>query len=223
MEIKFKKRQEEFKYILSFDLAKRKTGWALCQINPFVVVKTGLVETKKDSVMPWVDFYEQINGILDEVEVLCGKETFFVTKERCPNQAGARSTIEALQRLAQAHAIFDLVIGKREIYCYDYVGVFSMSVKHFYKKLLGRGAKDLPDKEDINTYLREQHPEFMLKSSECDISDAIGVAQTLLQHKWNQDIETEKKAYRKALKDARSERGKKNAAQALELLEKLKI
>lgn len=223
MEIKFKKRQEEFKYILSFDLAKRKTGWALCRINPFVIVKTGLVETEKDSIMPWVDFYEQINKVLDEVENLCGRESFFVIKERCPNQAGARSTIEALQRLAQVHAIFDLAIGKREIYCYDYIGVFSMSVKHFYKKLLEREAKDLPGKEDINAYLRERHPEFSLKASECDISDAIGVAQTLLQHKWNQDIEAEKKVYRKVLKEAKSERGKKNAIQTLESLEKLKI
>lgn len=223
MEIKFKKRQDEFKYVLSFDLAKRKTGWALCQINPFIIIKTGLIETGKDSIMPWVDFYNQVNNVFDEVGVLCGQDDFFVTKERCPNQAGARSTIEALQRLAQAHAIFDLAVGKREIYCYDYIGVFSMSVKHFYKKLLGRESKDLPDKEDINAYLREQHPEFILKSSECDISDAIGVAQTLLQHKWNQDIEAEKKIYRKALKEAKTERGKKNATQALRALEELKI
>ena len=137
MEVKFNRRLDDYNYILSFDLAKHKTGYALIDFKSKKIEKYGLIVTDKENIMPWDYFYSKLREIIEEIRVKTNGNNFFVIKERLPNQNGPRSSIAALQELAKAHAVFDLFVAQNGIDYYDYIGIHSVSVKSYYKTQYG--------------------------------------------------------------------------------------
>ena len=219
MEVKFKRKITDYGYILTFDLAKSKSGWALLQIEPFQILEKGMITTKKEEAMPWDDYYHQILDIFNFVKQKYG-DNFFIIKECCPQQAGKKSSISALQELGKAHAIFDLATVHADVDYYDWTGVYAVSVKAVFKHKLQ--MLESPDKYEINGYIRAAYPEIELGPFELDISDAIGVGITLIERKWNVDLDGEIKAQRKAYKELRSERARKLLMDKIEFLETLR-
>ena len=137
--VKYNNCLKDYGYILSFDLAKQKTGWALVNIKTNQAEKFGVIvsDEKADSI--WENLYDKISNVLLGVKAYCiGKrEKFFVTKEKLPNQAGKFTTIQSLQSLAQIHSIWELACFKCGVNVYDLDGIHSVSVKAFFKRKYG--------------------------------------------------------------------------------------
>ena len=193
-----------YDYILGFDLAKQKTGWALVNIKSNRVEMSGIIilNEKVDSV--WLDIYDKITVVLEDVKRHCqnsGKK-FFVLKEKLPNQAGKFTTIASLQGLAQVHAIWELACEKSGVEVYDFEGVHSVSVKAFFKR---RYDVEKPQKEDIAKLVCENYC-FDIGDSPLDITDAIACVQTLVEYKWNEDIKDKIKELKKEQKNYKTEK-----------------
>lgn len=204
MQVKFKRRLEEFDYILSFDLAKHKTGFSLVDFKNKQVPYSGMIITEPTQEMVWQDFYVQLEAQVERVKKDFGS-SFFVLKERLPNQAGARSTIATLQGLAQTHAIFDLFIQQKNLDYYDWNGVHSISVKSYFKQIT---ENEKPQKEDIYKAILNEYTWAVPENNALsyDISDSIAVAHTLVGKKWNADINEEIKSLKKELKSAKAQK-----------------
>ena len=144
MKVKFNRRLEDYNYIISFDLAKHKTGYSLVDFKNKTIPVSGIIITE-EAEMPWEDFYSQLEARVGEIVKDFGS-SFFVLKERLPNQAGPRSTIATLQGLAGAHAVFDFFVSESELDVYDWQGVHSVSVKAYYKQIT---SLEKPQKTDI--------------------------------------------------------------------------
>lgn len=205
MEIKFKRKIEDYEYLLCFDLSKHKSGWALLRIKPFAILDRGVIKVRRETDMPWDQYYHQILDIFNTIKNKHG-DSFFTIKEQCPQQAGKRSSVAALQELAKAHAIFDLASVHAGVDVYDYTGVHSVAVRSLFKKKLQNTQS--PSKEEINGYLRAAYQGAEVDPQELDISDAIAVGITLIERKWNTDIIAEMKEKKKNIKELRSERAK---------------
>ena len=141
-----------------------------------------------------------MNDIKKHCQIL-GKR-FFVLKEKLPNQAGKFTTIASLQSLAQVHAIWELACEKTGVDVYDFQGVHSVSVKAFFKKRYGI---EKPQKEDIARLICENYC-FNIGENPLDITDAIACVQTLIEHKWNQDIIDKTKELKKEQKKYKSDK-----------------
>lgn len=226
MEVKFERRMNEYNYILSFDIAKHKSGFALIDIVHNKLAWYGLVVTDPNSLMPWLEFYDKMYDTIESVRKNFG-ESFFVIKERLPNQGGPRSSIAALQELAKAHAVFDLVVAKINVDFYDQDGVAAVSEKAYYKNKYGI---EKPSKEDIFNCIKQEFPELEKYEAKdytnpewsLDISDAIAVVQTLRFRKWDADIDLEIREQKKALKKLKRARDIKEREAHISYLQSLK-
>lgn len=220
MQVKFKRRLEEFDYILSFDLAKHKTGFSLVDFKNKKVPYSGMIITDATQEMVWQDFYVRLEAQVERIKKDFGS-SFFVLKERLPNQAGARSTIATLQGLAQTHAIFDLFVQQKDLDYYDWNGVHSISVKSYFKQIT---ENEKPQKEDICKVILNKYewavPEDNALSY--DISDSIAAAHTLVGKKWDADINEEIKILKKELKSAKAQKKIDNLNDKIQFLMSLK-
>lgn len=221
MQVKFNKSLKDYKYILSFDIAKHRTGYSLLCIDTQMVVISGAIVVGDDE-MPWFEFYEEVVSCIENIKRGFG-DTFFITKERMPNQGGPHSNIAALQELAKAHAVFDLIVEQYDYDYYDWVGVHSVSVKAYFKSRFGI---DKPSKEDIRQCIYATDEEFaaetMFEPVNHDITDSIAVTYTLINKKWNADIDTEIKLIKKEIKLAKSKKAISERQTLIKRLEKLK-
>lgn len=222
--IKFTKSIREYQYVLSFDLAKRLTGYSLLDIKNDKVILVGTIDTgecKEEFI--WDYFYNQISQVVDHCLFEIGREKeglLFVTKEKLPNQNGRFSTIETLQSLAQTHVIFDLAIYHKGIEIYDYDGIHSVSVKAYFKSLLDI---EKPQKEDIAKFIKQKYNDFDFSKYSLDVTDSIAVSLTLINRKYNNDITEEIKILRKEVKSAKSNNKIEKIENKILLLESFKI
>ena len=181
--IKFQRSITDYSHILAFDIAKHKTGWALLDIETKTISACGMIAAR--SGFEWEDLYEQSSSVFDFVRREFGS-CFFVIKERLPNQAGRFSTIAALQGLAGAHSVFDLVCSHKGVDVYDADGIHSITVKAYFKSITGL---EKPEKKDIaNAVFDIVRYDGVVAKDEYDITDAAACAITLLAKKWNSDI-----------------------------------
>ena len=219
--VKYNYDLSNYDYVLSFDLAKQKTGWALVNIKSNRVEMSGIIilNEKVDSV--WLDIYDKIVVVLDDVKKHCQnlEKKFFVLKEKLPNQAGRFTTIASLQGLAQVHAIWELACEKSEVEVYDFDGVHSVSVKAFFKR---RYEVEKPQKEDIAKLVCENYC-FNIGDSPLDITDAIACVQTLVEYKWNEDIKDKIKELKKEQKSYKTDKKKNQIAEEIQRLERLEV
>ena len=219
--VKYNQKLSNYDYILSFDLAKQKTGWALVNIKSNKIENFGMIILNDKVDSGWLDIYDKIIIVLNNIKKYCqslGKQ-FFVLKEKLPNQAGKFTTIASLQGLAQVHAIWELACEKSEVELYDLDGIHSVSVKAFFKRKYGI---EKPQKEDIARLVCEKYC-FDIGDNPLDITDAIACVQTLVEHKWNEDIKDVIKEFKKELKKSKSKNKINNLSEKINYLEKLLI
>ena len=225
MQVKFEKHLNDYDYIFAFDIAKVTSGYALVDFKNRKILIQGLIVTEKNSPMPWEDLYNQIDAVVTSVRSTYG-DNFFVIKERVPNQAGPRSSIDALQGLAKAHAIFDLYVAQHKLDYYDYNGIHSISVKAFFKNKYGI---DKPQKIDILHCLQQEYAELVGKGETkskdwaLDISDAIALVDTLIEKKWNADIDEEARLERKHMRELEREKDIKIHQDRIDFIYGLKV
>lgn len=222
MQVKFNRRLEDYQYILSFDLAKHKSGFALVDFVDKKIPYSGLIVTDPQKEMVWDDFYADLKARLLFIKENFGS-SFFVLKERLPNQAGARSTIATLQGLAGAHAIFDFFLAENNLDTYDWQGVHSVSVKAYYKQATNL---EKPQKTDIFNVIQQTYPTWEVPEDNTlsyDISDSVAVVETLVNRKWNADIDERKRELKRELKKAKAQRKIDSLNAEMQRLEELKI
>lgn len=217
--VKFNKSITDYRYVLAFDLAKYRTGYALVDIVNNAVVMSGLVDMDNDAEFPWDDIYSQFMDIIHTAKSVVGDNCFFVTKEKLPNQAGRFTTIASLQGLAQVHAIWELCCSHSGVEVYDCEGVHSVSVRAYIAHQTGI---EKPTKEDVADYVGKKYG-FDGASTALDVTDAIAVVDTLVSKKWDSDIDTEIKALKKQIKTYKTDKKKNELLAEICRLKELKI
>lgn len=225
MNIKFNKPLSNYKYLLAFDLAKKLTGWSFLDFKNDKILLAGVIDTSKmrQTDMIWAYFSEQVSNVvnrcLDKIEGydLC---SILVTKEQLPVQNGKFSTIATLQSLAQVHAVFDLTIFQLGLDTYDDVGVHSVAVKAYFRKILDIQS---PQKEDIAKYIYQKYNTYDFSDCSLDVTDSLGVSLTLLNKKWNSDIQSEITKKKKELKSAKSSNKIAKLQSEIEQLQSLRL
>lgn len=219
--VKYNYNLSNYDYILSFDLAKQKTGWALVNIKSNKIEDFGMIVLDEKANSVWLNIYDKIVVVLESAKKHCQnlRKRFFVLKEKLPNQAGKFTTIASLQGLAQVHAIWELACEKSEVEIYDFDGVHSVSVKAFYKRKYGIKK---PQKEDIAKLVYENYC-FDIGNNPLDITDAIACVQTLTEYKWNEDIKDKIKELKKEQKNYKTDKKKNQIAEEIQRLERLEV
>lgn len=223
MEIKFKEKIDTFDFLIMFDLASKITGvcvWDIKNKSPYC---TKVIKVKDGTELPFADLKEKINNLFDEIDKNIGLKRCFVSKEMMPTQIhGGSSTVQTFVALAKSHAILDVCCYERGIACYDYRGVAPATTHAYYKHIKELGVKDKVTKEMVKDYLYEIFPTQM-KTTTLDETDAVFLAKTLCEVKWNNDIDErirEEKRHRKTLKAAHAI---KAVDEEIERLKDLKI
>ncbi len=202
MEIKGKKKISDFDYLIMFDLASRVSGvcvWDIKKKRPYGVYK---IEVDKEKVeLPAAELYNKIGLLFGELEKEIDLTAVFVSKEAMPCQVhGGNSTIQTFLALARSHAILDYYMYEHNIPVYDYIGVYPISAHSYLKKIMGKDGNYKVQKTDIKDYVCDQYD---LDIEVLDESDAVFLAQTLVESKWNKDLQgmiKEEKKHKKGLK-----------------------
>ena len=224
MNIKFKKSLSDYKYLLSFDLAKKISGWSLWDFKNDEILLTGIIDTGKMSAldMVWNYFSGQISSVvnrcLDRIPN-ADANLLLITKEQLPVQNGKFSTIATLQSLAQVHAVFDLTIFQLGVDTYDDLGIHSVAVKAYFRKLLDIQS---PQKEDIANWIYQKYKTYNFSELPFDVTDSLGVGITLINKKWNADIQSEITQIKKEIKGAKAPSKITRLKEEIERLQSLK-
>ena len=190
MIVKGNKKITEYKYLIMFDLASKLTGicvWDLEQKKP---VKTEQIKVNTDDDKLAVgQLYELIEEFFLKIEkeLKITKENYFISFEAAPSQirGGGGSTIQTFVALARAHAILDIYTFLQGQDVYDYVGVYPISTHAYLKKIESFDKDHKITKDDIKDYI---YKTYGIKNVSYDETDAIFLAQTLVENKWNNDI-----------------------------------
>lgn len=204
---------KDFDYILSFDLAKRLTGWSLYCLKDNSVVEAGMISSvdfKEESF--WNDYFVEICHILAYIKGKYGPngKKIVVTKEKMPLQNGPRSTANALLALAMCHSIFDCAVFRSQIPVYDTEGVPAVSEKAFFSNIAKEKNLEISKitKEDIQKIISETTTGLDLNEFSLDVSDSVAVSMTLFYWKEERDIKEKIKELKKEQKKFKSEKKK---------------
>ena len=203
MEIKFKDKMDSYKYLVMFDLASKVTGVCVWNIAKKEPLCTTVIRVKDGTGLPAAELKTRINALFDELDKEIGRENYFVSKEMMPTQIhGGSSTVQTFVALAKSHAILDVCCYEKGIPCYDYKGVAPATTHAYYRRLNGLSPQDKVTKEMVSEYLYDSFSN-LLKATTLDETDAVFLAKTLCESKWDKDIEEkirEEKRHRKELK-----------------------
>ena len=219
MEIKTIKPITDYDYLVMFDLASKNTGvclWNLKMNYPKwtkQLVVDDKIEPRTKALYDLLDdFFIRLKEELGDLSRI------FVCKEAMPAQVGGASTVQTFLALAKAHAVLDLYTSLHDIDVYDYVGIYPVTAHAFYRRLKGLGHTEKVTKSHIGNYV---YNHFSLFCSSQDESDAVFLAYTLVETKWDNDIYDAQKQLRKhargLVKDAAKSKIKEEIA-ALDLL-----
>jgi len=205
MEIKFKKNIDQYKYLVMFDLASKITGVCLWDIQNHKPIETQILKVTGKYELPVAELFELIHNYFGYLqhEYHIDLKDVLVGKEAMPSQLhGGSSTVQTFIALSRSHSILDNYLYQHNIDCYDYKGVAPITTHAYYKQLANLDSKAKVDKEMIRQYLYNL---YNLTTITLDESDAIFLAKTLLEVKWNRDLDEairEEKRHRKTLKAA---------------------
>jgi hypothetical protein len=219
--IKLEKSLDDFKYLLTFDLASKNTGVCLFNLKQNKPEKVFMVQTKKKDKNFVLELYNLLDELFDELFKLgIKKEEIFVAKEAMPTQLrGGSSTVQTFIALAKSHAVLDLYLDKNNINVYDYVGIYPASTHAYLKKVLNLDSKASVDKTDIQKYIYDT---YGFQTETLDESDAVFLAITLINSKWNKDIEEEIKEVKRHKKTLKLEKAIRDCDERINFLENLK-
>lgn len=219
MEARFQKRLSDYKYALVCDLAQYESGFALLDVSTNALVEVQQISVSRTTDQPTGEMYEKfddmVNNILNKYNLQV--EDLLIIKEQLPINCGPHSTAQTLQALAAAHAVFNINIYLRKLYTYSN-GIHSISVKTYFKKLLGI---EKPQKDDIRAAVCKYYdigPESITR----DESDAIALWFCLCGAKWNKDIDEQIKVEKKHRKTLTAKHAIKESDKEIERLEGLK-
>lgn len=222
MIVRCNRKLKDYDYLVMFDLASHKTGVCVWDIKNNKPVKTcTLVVTKEDGIFV-SNLYEQIHEFFVKtiMELRTTSSQIFISKEAMPTQLrGGSSTVQTFIALAKAHAILDLCSKNFGLDVYDYTGVYPATTHAYLRKVLGLESKAAIDKKDIKKYIEEN---YGITVNSLDESDAVFLAVTLINTKWNKDIDEEIKEVKKHKKILKSAKAIRDCDDLMEELEKLK-
>ena len=199
MQIKFQKKITDYDYLVMFDLASKVSGICVWSVKEHRPISTKVMKVTGDG-LPVYTLYELIDAFFTELRQTVSLDRALVAKEAMPIQAGKFSTIQTLIALARSHAILDFYLEDHNIDCYDTTGIYPASTRAYFKKIhpMENGVHE--EKEDINKFVVDK---YSLQPKTLDESDAIFLAETLIDSKWNKDIDDEireVKRHKKTLK-----------------------
>lgn len=223
MEIKFKKKLSDYKYLVMFDLASRVSGVCVFDLAKQEPLFTRVIKVDGSIVeeLPAAELKQQIdNFFLDLIHREIPLSDIVVSKECMPMQVHGSSTINTFVALARSHAILDVYCYEHAIDVYDYTGVYPASTHAYYKKLLDCDKETKVTKEMIRDYLYQIYPN--LKELTLDESDAVFLAKTLYDIKINHDIEERIRQIKRHRKTLKSESAIKKLNEQIEVLNSLK-
>ena len=218
MQIKFQKKLDEYKYILSFDIATH-TGYSLYSIEEDKFITWGeIVVSDKDGFPPYVNFYYQLEDLLIKIcsfvnnkpEVLCIKE------KQVLQMMGHTTTVATIVNMAKLHAIFDEFMINSNIDVYDYEGLPVPTHKAYYRRVLGK--KDIT-KQDVMKWVLGYYS-ISDKGITDNITDSMCFILPFME-KWNKDIDEEirgLKREKKSLKMPKAIQERDNEIMRLSLL-----
>ena len=198
--MKCNKDLKDYKYLVMFDLASHNTGVCVWDIHKNIpILSDTLVSTKKDGIFV-AELYNVLNSFFEQLKQKNIQwNELFVSKEAMPVQLrGGSSTVQTFIALAKAHAILDLFLELNKIVVYDYIGVYPATTHAYLKKVLGLDSKASVDKKDTKKFIQQ---EYGIETKTFDESDAIFLARTLLNSKWNKDIQEKIKEVKKHKKE----------------------
>lgn len=223
--VKYNKDIRSYEYVLSFDLASIRTGWAIVHIawddnRKYTVVEKGIIDTQKFPEEESAQLqYQAFCDVLTEAkEKYKGK--ILVTKERLPNQNGKYTTIETLQSLAKTHALFDLAVTQVGIEKYDDIGTHVSTVRAYFRKIIGNGK--VVKKEQVR-WVVYHNVENIDVYEDLNITDAVAVAMTFVDVKWNADIAERIRTLVKAQQKYKSQKKKMELGEDILHLRAMKI
>lgn len=204
MEIKFKNSLSDYKYLIMFDLASRITGVCIWDIQYNIPLKTKVLKVDKDHELGAAALYSEIDNFFNSLQTEgINLSDILVYKEAMPVQLrGGSSTVQTFIALAKSHAILDYYIYSHNIAMYDYVGVYPISTHAYLKHLMGWDNKHKVDKKDIQQYIQSI---YGLDNISFDESDAVFLAKTFIDIKWNKDLEEQIRAIKKHCKTLKAE------------------
>ncbi len=220
MEIKLKKSLAEFKYLVMFDLASKVTGVCLWDIASARPIRTDILKVTGKLELPAAELESLIDGYFAELDKTgISFDQILVAKEAMPTQLrGGSSTVQTFLALARSHAILDRYLYSNGIATYDYVGVYPISTHSHLKKLRGWESSHPVDKIDIREYVSET---YGLDQLSLDESDAVFLAKTLIEVKWDNDIRDRIREVKRHMKDLKAEHAKKACLDEIRRLSEL--
>lgn len=222
MEAKFKRSINSFKYLVMFDLASKITGVCLWDIKNHKSVKTDIISTADENGNKDFILFNKLKKYFAELsDSGISLEDIIVYKEAMPIQVhGGNSTVKTFVALARSHAILDLFIDLNNLWCYDYTGVYPVSTHSYLRKIKNLTTKDPIKKQDILEYVTEK---YKIQSISFDESDAIFLAQTFVDVKWDKDIDEQIRDVKRHIKQLKLKRAIDDATSEIERLKGLKI
>ncbi|MEN6638039.1 MAG: hypothetical protein ABFC95_02440 [Smithella sp.] len=186
--------------ILMFDLASHITGWCLYDVAAGSPIAHGVITIDRGGDNPDYDLKEALRKTMASFH----DGDLLVSTEAMPTQlhSGA-STIKVFIAMAQAHADLAIACAEAGLPMYDRVGVYPASTHAYLRRLLGKDMSFKPSKDDIRFYCCDLW-HLNIESVSYDESDAMFLAKTLVDVKWDKDIDErikDLKRHRKGLKE----------------------
>ena len=183
-----------------FDLASHITGWCLYDSIRGVPLRHGVITVDRDGPNPDFDLKEQLKKAISSMQ----SDDLIVSTEAMPTQLrGGSSTIKVFIAMAQAHSDLSIACAEAGVRMYDRIGVYPASTHAYLRRLLGKDMNFKPDKDDIRSYCCDLW-HLNIESVSYDESDAMFLAKTLIDVKWDKDIDErikDLKRHRKGLKE----------------------
>ena len=204
MEIKFHKNLDNYKYLIMFDLASRITGVCIWDLSKNIPIQTKVLKVNKDHELGVAALYAELDMFFNSLPSLgINLNDILVYKEAMPVQLrGGSSTVQTFIALAKSHAMLDYYTYSHSIAVYDYVGVYPISTHAYLRHLMNWDNKHKVEKQDIQTYIKNT---YGFTDISFDESDAIMLAKTFIDIKWNKDLTEEIKAVKKHCKELKAQ------------------
>lgn len=205
-----------------FDLATRVTGvcvWDITAHRPTITMVIQVPATAESDVVA-------LDGQLDKMFTtlwnsgLC-PETTLISQEAMPTQMGrGGSTVQTFLSLARSHAVLELYALRHGLAIYDAVGVYPVTTHAYLRRLLGWPKTAKVDKTAIRQYVYDTYGYTNLTFDE---SDAVFLAQTFVDVKFNQDVQDGIRAVKRHMKELKQSHRITELQSELARLEGLKV
>jgi hypothetical protein len=194
------------KYILMFDLASHITGWCVYDVHLGKPVERGIINVDRDQDCPDFVLMTDLSALIKNK--IMQYSDIMVATEAMPTQLrGGSSTIKTFVAMARAHCDLDLACEMTRANVYDRIGVYPASTHAYIKRILGKDKDFKPTKDDIKTYVCSTY-KIDPKSITYDETDAIFLAKTLIDVKWDKDIQERIKELKRHKKELKTDKGR---------------